>query len=168
MFVAIEVPHCAIEPGVVVCATMVRRTLLITSLLFLSSCVSVKRAICDCYQQPKSVAAAPAPAHVEKAVKPVKLVKKKKTPTQESIVVDDADIELSNKMTAAVDTYVFKDDPEEFKKLCSESRFDCWVNEKKFPAGKKSIARTIPPFLTGSKMGLRGDERIQVRFNFYP
>jgi Pyruvate decarboxylase and related thiamine pyrophosphate-requiring enzymes len=136
-------------------------------MLFLSSCVSLKRAICDCNQQPKPVPAH-AEVHVEKPVKPVKLVKKKKTPTQESIIVDDADIELSNKMTSAVDTYVFKDDEDEFKKLCSESRFDCWVNEKKYPAKKKAIARTIPPFLTGSKMGLRGDERIQVRFNFYP
>lgn len=147
---------------------MLQRILLITSLLFLTSCVSFKRAFCDCNQQPKAVAAAPSVSHVEKPVKPVKLIKKKKTPTQESIIVDDADIELSNKMTTAVDAYVFKDDQDEFKKLCSESRFDCWVNEKKFPAGKKTIARTVPPFLTGSKMGLRGDERIQVRFNFYP
>jgi len=145
---------------------MFSRIVLALSLLTLTSCVSLKRAICDCYQQPKPV------VHVEpkpeKPVKPVKLVKKKKTPTAESIVVDNDDIELSNKMTKAVDAYVFKDDDDDFKALCSETRFDCWVNEKKYPSSKKAVARTIPPFLTGSKMGLRGEERVQVRFSFYP
>lgn len=157
--------------------------LMMTALsLFLVSCASLKKSICDCPDTKKeNCSSAPATNSMssngtnhtkiyttEKSAKPVKLVKRKKGAGQDSIVVDTDDMELANKMTKAVDNYVFKDEEEEFKALCEGPRFDCWVNEATYPKGKKKIARTVPPFLSGSKMGLRGDERIQVRFTFYP
>jgi hypothetical protein len=145
---------------------MFQRITLCVLLLSLTSCASFKQGFCNCqHEAPPVVQAAP---KAEKPSKPVKLVKKKKTKTTESIIVDADDIEQSNKMTKAVDAFVFKDEEDEFKALCAEKRFDCWVNEKRYPTGKAKIDRTVPPFLTGAKMGLRGEERVHVRFNFYP
>lgn len=144
---------------------MKKLLLLISLPLLLSSCASIKKAICDCSKPSKEDELTL--ENAEKA-KPVKLVKRKKSPTQETIVVDKEDVELANKMTKAVDNFVFKDEEQEFKALCGNPRFDCWVDEKPYPQGKKKISRTIPPFLSGSKMGLRGDKRVQVRFTFYP
>lgn len=129
---------------------------------FLSSCASFKKAFCDC--QPS----APTKVVTDRTSKPVKLVKQKKSKTQDSIVVDEEDLKLADRMTKAVDEFVFKDEEGDFKSLCAEKRFDCWVNEKPYPAGKHLEKRRVPPFLTGTKMGLRGEERVQVRFNFYP
>lgn len=148
--------------------------------LVLSSCATIKKSICDCQDTKKETHSAGAAASSgagsgkttyttdRSSNKPVKLVKRKKAAGQDSIVVDGDDMELANKMTKAVDNYVFKDEEEEFKALCDGQRFDCWVNETPYPKGKKKIARTVPPFLSGSKMGLRGEERVQVRFTFYP
>ncbi|MNL29377.1 hypothetical protein D3C87_1510580 [compost metagenome] len=142
---------------------MKKLLLLVCLPLLLSSCASIKKVICDCSKDEELLTL----ENAEKA-KPVKLVKRKKSPTQETIVVDKDDVELADKMTKAVDKFVFKDDEQEFKTLCGNTRFDCWVDEKPYPNGKKKVARTIPPFLSGSKMGLRGDKRVQVRYTFYP
>ncbi len=157
---------------------------LATLSLVLSSCATIKKSICDCQDAKKEAHLAntttgPSASSSngsgkttyttdKTSTKPVKLVKRKKAAGQDSIVVDGDDMELANKMTKAVDNYVFKDEEEEFKALCDGPRFDCWVNEMPYPKGKKKIARTVPPFLSGSKMGLRGEERVQVRFTFYP
>ncbi|MNK07479.1 hypothetical protein D3C87_253940 [compost metagenome] len=145
---------------------MKKLLLLISLPLLLSSCASIKKAICDC-QKPATTDELTLDEDFE-TTKSVKLVKRKKSPTQETIVVDKEDVQLADKMTKAVDKFVFKDEEKDFETLCRGTRFDCWVDEKPYPKGKKAIARTIPPFLSGSKMGLRGDKRIQVRFTFYP
>lgn len=93
----------------------------------------------------------------------------KAAPAKESgIVVDNADIETGNRMAKAVDAYVFKNQKTEFTNLCKDARFDCFVNDKRFPKGRKKIKRNVPPFLSGSKMGLQGENRIRVKYDFYP
>ncbi|UOF02681.1 hypothetical protein [Bdellovibrio reynosensis] len=84
------------------------------------------------------------------------------------IEVDANDQKALDKMTKAVEKYVIKKDIKQFNKLCKDKRFDCFVNEKPFPKNKKAIARSVPPFASGSKMGLHGEERVQVRYDFYP
>lgn len=84
------------------------------------------------------------------------------------IVVDPQDLAALDRMTKAVELYVHKGDKKEFTALCKDKRFDCYVADKFFPAKKKKTARAIPPYASGSKMGLQGEERVQVRYEFYP
>lgn len=84
------------------------------------------------------------------------------------IVVDPQDLAALERMTKAVELYVHKGDKKEFSALCKDKRFDCYVADKFFPAKKKKIARAVPPYASGSKMGLQGEERVQVRYEFYP
>jgi hypothetical protein len=84
------------------------------------------------------------------------------------IVVNNADVELANRMTVAMDAFVFKNEKTEFTTLCKDKRFDCSVDEKRFPAGKKKTKRKVPPFMSGSKNGIQGDHRVQVKYDFYP
>ena len=107
---------------------------------------------------------APAPSH--SVSKPV--AEKPAAPKEAGIVVDSEDIEAGNRMSKAVDAFVFKGQKEDFTALCKDVRFDCFVNDKRFPKGRKKIKRKVPPFLSGSKMGLQGDTRVRVRYNFYP
>lgn len=88
--------------------------------------------------------------------------------TPKQIEVDANDQKALDNMTKAVEKYVLKKDIKRFNKLCKDKRFDCFVNEKPFPKNKKAIARSVPPFASGSKMGLHGEERVQVRYDFYP
>lgn len=84
------------------------------------------------------------------------------------ILVDNADVELANRMTVAMDAFVFKNERTEFTKLCKDKRFDCIVDEKAFPVGKKKAKRKVPPFMSGSKNGIQGDTRVYVKYDFYP
>ncbi|UXR65070.1 hypothetical protein EZJ49_02260 [Bdellovibrio bacteriovorus] len=84
------------------------------------------------------------------------------------IVVDPQDLAVLDRMTKAVELYVHKGSKKEFTALCKDKRFDCYVADKFFPAKKKKTARAIPPYASGSKMGLQGEERVQVRYEFYP
>ncbi|WP_374035228.1 hypothetical protein ACES2I_05440 [Bdellovibrio bacteriovorus] len=84
------------------------------------------------------------------------------------IVVDPQDLALLDRMTKAVELYVHKGNRKEFNTLCKDKRFDCFVNDKYHPPKKKKTARGIPPYASGSKMGLQGEERIQLRYEFYP
>ena len=84
------------------------------------------------------------------------------------IVVDPQDLATLERMTKAVELYVHKGEKKEFTTLCKDKRFDCYVADKIFPSKKKKIARTIPPYASGSKMGLQGEVRVQVRYEFYP
>lgn len=85
-----------------------------------------------------------------------------------AIVVDAKDIALLEKMTKAVEAFVIKNEKMSFTSLCRDKRFDCFIDEQPYPSGKKKVSRTTPPYASGSKMGLQGEKRIQVRFNFYP
>ena len=84
------------------------------------------------------------------------------------VSVNPGDIELTDKMQAAMDNYVFKDEKNEFANLCKDIRFDCTLDGKRFPKGKKKIRRKIPPFMSGSKTGVVGDQRVLLKYNFYP
>ena len=89
-------------------------------------------------------------------------------PEASGIVVDPQDLAALDRMTKAAELYVHKGDKKEFTALCKDKRFDCYVADKFFPAKKKKTARAIPPYASGSKMGLQGEERVQVRYEFYP
>jgi hypothetical protein len=91
-----------------------------------------------------------------------------KAPKNASVVVGDKELALLDNMTKAVEDYVLKNEKKKFTSLCKEKRFDCFVDEKLFPGGKKKVTRTVPPYASGSKMGLQGEKRIQVRYDFYP
>ena len=90
------------------------------------------------------------------------------TARNSGIVVDPQDLAVLERMTKAVELYVHKGNKKEFTVLCKDKRFDCYVAEKLFPAKKKKTARAVPPYASGSKMGLQGEERVQVRYEFYP
>ena len=85
-----------------------------------------------------------------------------------SIQVGAEDLAIANRMMTAMDDYVFKNQKMDFTKLCKDKRFDCQVNDKKYPAGRKTVKRKVPPYMSGSKMGLQAEERVQVRYDFYP
>lgn len=109
----------------------------------------------------KKAAAAPAPT------------KKKETSTlgkeiERSVVVGPQELALLENMNKAVELYVVKKQPTEFTKLCKDKRFDCFVDEKVFPTKKKKTARGLPPYASGSKMGLQGENRVQIRYEFFP
>ena len=89
-------------------------------------------------------------------------------PKTTGIVVDNKDLQALESMTKAVEAYVIKGEKKSFTKLCNDKRFDCFVDEVNFPKGKKKIVRTIPPYATGPKMGLQGEKRIHVKYDFYP
>jgi hypothetical protein len=85
-----------------------------------------------------------------------------------SVVVGPEDLQVMEKMNKAVEAYVLKNEKKSFKSLCKDKRFDCYVDEKVFPAGRKKTVRTVPPYASGSKMGLQGETRVHVRYDFYP
>lgn len=126
-----------------------KKLILISGFLLLNSCAAIQKRICDCAGESHASA-----VKVEKSAKPVR--------------VNPADFELTAKMQAAMDDYVFKDEKTEFMALCADPRFDCTLNDKRFPKEKKKIRRKIPPFMSGSKMGVVNNERILLKYNFYP
>ncbi|MNL17840.1 hypothetical protein D3C87_1389590 [compost metagenome] len=85
-----------------------------------------------------------------------------------TIQVGAEDLAIANRMMTAMDDYVFKNQKMDFTKLCKDKRFDCQVNDKRYPAGRKTVKRKVPPYMSGSKMGLQAEERVQVRYDFYP
>lgn len=142
---------------------MIKVLMTLLTLMLLSSCTTLKKTFCDCVQGSKEVKSAPADH--------TKVIEKNQNAAagkDSGIVVDSSELELGNRMTKAVDVFVFKNQREDFTALCKDERFDCFVNDKKFPSGRKKIKRKVPPFLSGSKMGLQGENRIRVRYNFYP
>lgn len=84
------------------------------------------------------------------------------------IVVDDKDLNLLEQMNKSVEDYILKKDKIGFQKLCRNTHFDCLINDKPFPVRKKKIQRKVPPYASGSKMGLHGEERVHIRYEFYP
>lgn len=144
---------------------MIKILVVISATLLLSSCASLKRSFCDCAPggSSKETKNSSSSEHSNKSVSD------KSTPAKDAgIVVDSADIEMGNRMSKAVDAYVFKSQKDEFTNLCKDERIDCFINDKRFPKGRKKIKRKVPPFLSGSKMGLQGETRIRVKYDFYP
>ncbi|MGE5085768.1 MAG: hypothetical protein ACM3MG_05660 [Bacillota bacterium] len=137
--------------------------LLIGTVMLLSSCATLRKKFCDC-DCTVDIAEKKRPVQVVHPVKATKTVAKGKA----GIVVEQADIDAADRMTKAVDAYVFNNQSEEFTALCKEERFDCFVDEKRFPKDKKRVKRSVPPFLSGSKMGLQGDKRVKIKYDFYP
>lgn len=139
------------------------------ALATLSSCATIKHAICDCAQPGKEAkSSSGSTEHSSKAGSSSSATDKGSSGKDSSIVVDNSDIETSNRMMKAVDAFVFKNQKDEFTNLCKDERFDCFVNEKRYPKGRKKIKRKVPPFLSGSKMGLQGETRVRVKYDFYP
>lgn len=129
------------------------KNILMVALLFLAACATKpKTADLDFDDAPESKAASSA----KKETKP------------KSIVVDTKDLQTLEKMNKAIEDYVLRKQTKSFTSLCKDKRFDCFVGEKLFPHGKKKISRTVPPYASGSKMGLQGEERVHVKYDFYP
>lgn len=102
----------------------------------------------------------------EKSKKTERLTDKSSKPP--SIVVDTEDMQTLEKMNKAMEAYVLKNDKAPFEKICKDIRFDCFVDERLVPTRKKKIKRTVPPYASGSKMGLQEEERLNIKYNFYP
>lgn len=85
-----------------------------------------------------------------------------------SIVVGDKDLRLLEQMNKSVEDYVLKKDKKGFQNLCRNQHFDCLIGDKVFPLRNKKIERKVPPYASGSKMGLHGEERVHIRYEFYP
>jgi hypothetical protein len=136
-------------------------------MLTLSSCASLRKSFCNCEPELdlppeckprviyKKVPGSPAPAAPQ-------------VKTGGGIVVQPADLELGDKMARAMDAYLFANEPAEFTTLCKDERFDCFVDDKRFPKDRKRMKRKVPAFLSGSKMGLQDEKRINIKYNFYP
>lgn len=105
---------------------------------------------------------------LEEQAFPVKATATPVPPKSTGIVVDSKDLQALDKMTKAMEAYVIKGEKKSFTKLCNDKRFDCSVDEVAFPKGKKKISRTVPPYATGTKMGLQGEKRVHVKYDFYP
>lgn len=141
---------------------LIKKLFLLLSLVFLVSCASWNQK-CDCskeFRETKNSTSSTGVSGVS-VVPPAPKMEEEKT-------VSGADIEVINKMIKAVDDYVFRQQKDEFTALCKDARFDCRVNEKRFPAGKSKVKRKISPFVSGSKTGLQDSVRITVRYSFYP
>lgn len=136
---------------------------LIAVTVLLSSCVTTQRRVGE-----GSITA----AETVKESKSPSVSKKadggKEVPKAAGIVVDNKDIAILEKMVKAVESYVLKNDKKNFAALCKDKRFDCYVNDQFYPTRKKKIPRTVPPYALGSKMGLHGENRIHVKYEFYP
>ena len=124
--------------------------------LFLTSCshLGLKTVRNSNHETSEDLDFDPEPARA-RAHNPGKVVSAKDTKTMEDI----------NK---AMEAYINRKDSKDLTKLCQDLRFDCYVDNKVFPAKRKKVKRSIPPFATGSKLGLHGEDRVQVRYEFFP
>jgi hypothetical protein len=152
---------------------MVEKTIMIkvlglcVAVMMLSSCATLKKSFCDCNCDEYAEFATPeARAKAAAAAKPA--AKPKPGTKNQGIVVEQTDLDAADRMGKAVDNYVFGKEAGEFTDLCSQDKFDCYVDGRRFPKGRKKIKRKVPPFLSGSKMGLQDDKRVQVKYEFYP
>lgn len=136
-------------------------------MLTLSSCATLKKTFCNCEPE-LDLPPECKPRVIIKKVPGQPTPAKPQVKTGGGIIVQQADLELGDKMARAMDSYVFANEPEEFTNLCKDERFDCFIDEKRFPKDRKRVKRKVPPFLSGSKMGLQDDKRIHIRYNFYP
>lgn len=132
-------------------------------LSLLTSCATLKEMICDCQ-----------PAAKKESTKESKVTSKasrSSSPVEETPVpaVDEAEEMLGGEIYAAMDAFVFNKDEKRMLVFCKSTQVQCWLNDKRWPIGKKLDRKKLKksPFMTGSKMGLRGDERVQIRWEFF-
>lgn len=90
------------------------------------------------------------------------------TTVKTSIVVGPKDLQTLEKMDKALEGFVLRNETKIFTSLCKEKRFDCYVGDVLYPKTKTKVTRKVPPYASGSKMGLQGENRIQARYDFYP
>jgi hypothetical protein len=83
-------------------------------------------------------------------------------------IVSPNDLATLEKMNRALEDYIHRKDSKELLKLCKDLRFDCYLDNKIYPKTRKLVKRNIQPYATGSKMGLHGENRIQIRYEFFP
>lgn len=133
---------------------MKKEILLVLSLLVLAGCVTKPQSSDLDFDDVKS-----AQTKKQEKQEPVKT---------SGIVVGPKELQLLDKMNKAVESYVLKNEKAQFNKLCKDKRFDCFVDEKMYPTKKKKISRAVPPYASGSKMGLQGEQRVHVKYDFYP
>ena len=143
-----------------------RVAFVLVCLFLLSSCASFKKSLCDCSQtrDAHSVSEHHRMSESRASEKSSERIPEKAA----NIVVDSDDIAAGHAMLKAVDSYVFKNQKDEFLRLCQDPRFDCFVNEKRFPKGRKKIKRKVSPYMSGSKLGTQDDKQIRVKYDFYP
>lgn len=79
-----------------------------------------------------------------------------------------AETKTLEKMNTAMEDYVFRRDSKALTQYCQDLRFDCFVDNKAFPDKRKKQTRKNAPLATGSKFGLQGEDRVQVRYEFFP
>ncbi len=136
---------------------------MVGTLSLLTSCATIKEMICDCQPSVKKESNREAKG----STKPPRA----SAPTEEASapVVDEAEEMLGGEIYSAMDAFVFNKDEKRMMVFCKSNQVQCWLNDKKWPAGKKLDRKKLQksPFMTGSKMGLRGDERVQIRWEFY-
>lgn len=141
--------------------TLVRAGTTMKKVLFLSLAISMITACASKnYEKPSLISVEEKAKKIEKAAEEPKKVS--------GIVVDAKDLQVLEKMNKAVEVFVLKNEKSEFMNLCKDMRFDCFVDEKSFPNRKKKILRKVPPYASGSKMGLQGETRVHVKYDFYP
>lgn len=133
---------------------------LLSLCFLLSSCATLKEMICDCQPTTQSKSSSKDTRN-EKKSSSVEVANETNT--------DRAEAMLSGEVYEAMDAFVFKGDEKRMVEFCKSPQVQCWVQSKKWPAKKKLDRKKLQksPFMTGSKMGLRGDERIQIRWEFY-
>lgn len=90
------------------------------------------------------------------------------TTVKTSITVGAKELQMLEKMDKALEGFVLRNETKAFTSLCKEKRFDCFVSDVLYPKNKSKIKRKVPPYASGSKMGLQGENRVQARYDFYP
>lgn len=148
--------------------------LFLVSLVLIQACALNRHSLNDLLQGNRGSHSHKSPEHLNsenarlKEIKPPEKVSEKNTEKTPVIVVDQSDIEAEKKMSKAIDAFVFKNQAQELTRLCRDPRFDCYVNDHLFPVGRKLKTHKVPPFLSGSKMGLHDEQQLWVKYDFYP
>ncbi len=148
--------------------------LFLVSLVLIQACALNRHSFKDLLQGNKGSHSKTSPEHLNtehsrlKEIKSPEKVSEKITEKTPIIVVDPSDIEAEKKMSKAVDAFVFKKQVQELTQLCRDPRFDCYVNDRLFPVGRKLKTHKVPPFLSGAKMGLHDEQQVRVKYDFYP
>lgn len=141
---------------------IVKYLFIVSCFFILTSCATLKNMICDCSDVSTSS---------REKTKTVKSASKAELPAEPVIAleVNEAQEMLAGDIYTAMDAFVFKNENKKILIFCQSNQVQCWLNEKKWPKGKKLDRKILKksPYMTGSKMGLRGESRIQIRWEFY-
>lgn len=143
-----------------------RVVFILFSLFLLPSCASIKKSLCD--YAPTREAHSASEHHRVSESRAAEKSSERIPEKSANIVVDSDDIAAGHAMLKAVDSYVFKNQKDDFLRLCQDPRFDCFVNDKRFPRGRKKTKRRVPPYMSGSKMATQDEKQFRVKYDFYP